>query len=124
MPLPSPGSLALRRASRLAERCRAHSSLEAENKEGGYHQAEEPPAAFFRFPQPRLGVAVSACHRLCLTLDAAFGQSSALGKTSNALRAVFTNGVANPQAFVPKSHVGRLSEGGLNSCRNSAPQRT
>jgi hypothetical protein len=30
----------------------------------------------------------------------------------------------NPQAFVPKSHVGLSSEGCLNSWWNSVPQRT
>src|SRR5688500_6248396 len=59
-----------------------------------------------------------------MTMDAAFAKSSSLGKLSNALLAVFTNCVENPQAFGPKSHVGRSSDGYLNSWLNSVPQST
>jgi hypothetical protein len=43
---------------------------------------------------------------------------------ANALGALVTKTLENEETFGPKSHVGQLSEGWLNSCRNSVPQRT
>src|SRR5687768_5768079 len=99
----------------LADRFRSHSSLETKYKESGHHQAEEPTPAFFRFPQPRLGMAVSTVHRLEVTMHDAFRKTSALGKASNALLTVCTNRVDNLKTFGPKSHVGRSSDGWLKS---------
>jgi hypothetical protein len=100
---------------KLADRFRPNPSLEAETKEGGHDQAQEPSAAFFRFPQPRLGMTVSAFHRLEVTMHAAFRKTSALGKASNALLTVCPNRVDNLKTFGPKSHVGRSSDGWLKS---------
>ncbi len=56
-------------------------------------------------------MAVSALHGLLETMHAAFGQPSLLGHLANALLGVRTKTLENPQAFVPKSHVGLSSEG-------------
>ena len=61
---------------------------------------------------------------LLQTMHATFGQARLLGDAAHALPAVVTQTFENLEAFGPKSHVGRLSVGGLNSCRHSAPQRT
>jgi hypothetical protein len=102
-------------AQKFADRFRPTTSLGTKNEEGGYHQTEEPTAAFFRCPQPRLWVAVAACHRLGVTLHTSLRKPVSCGKASNALLAVCTNRVENPPAFRPKSHVGRSSDGRLNS---------
>jgi hypothetical protein len=56
-------------------------------------------------------MAISPLHGLLETRPTAFGKPRLLGKTSNTLRAVVTKTVDDPQAFVPKSHVGLFSEG-------------
>src|SRR2546425_4835752 len=111
-------------AEKLADAVGSHASLEAENIEGSHHQAQKPPVPCFGFPQPRLWVAISAFHRLCETMHAALGKPGVLGNLANALRGVVTKSVENPQAFGPKSHVGRSSDGWLNSGWNSVLQRT
>ena len=69
-------------------------------------------------------MAPTALPGLLETMHTAFGQARLLGQLANALLATVTQTLDNLKAFIPKSHVGRLSEGCLNSCRNSAPQRT
>ena len=94
----------------------AHPSFKAEDKEGGDDQAEKPVATFWRFPQPRLRVAVSTLNRLEMAMHAAFGKSGATSKLSNALLTVFLNRVENQKTFGPQSHVvGPCSEGWLKS---------
>jgi hypothetical protein len=93
--------LKVKTAEKLADRFGPNASLKAEYKEGGHDQADEPVSAFLRFPPPRLGVAVSACHRLCVAMHAAFGKSGSLSKTSDALLTVFTNRVENENAVGP-----------------------
>jgi hypothetical protein len=44
-------------------------------------------------------------------MHAAFGNPRLVGNMSNALLAIGTKTLENPQAFVPKSHVGLSSEG-------------
>jgi hypothetical protein len=101
---------------KLAERFPTHPSFKAEAKEGGDEQAEKPVATFWRFPQPRLRVAVSTLHRLEMAMHAAFGKSGATSKLSNALLTVFLNRVENQKTFGPPSPlVGPCSEGWLNS---------
>ena len=67
---------------------------------------------------------VPTLHGLLETMHAAFCQTGLLGELANALGALVTKTLENEETFGPKSHVGQLSEGWLNSCRNSAPQRT
>src|SRR5215468_943863 len=61
-------------AEKLAEGFGSHASFEAEHKERGHKQADEPGAACLRFPQRRLRGAVSAIHGLQVAMDAAFGE--------------------------------------------------
>jgi hypothetical protein len=44
-------------------------------------------------------------------MDTALGKARLLGYASYALPPVVTKTLENPQAFVPKSHVGLFSEG-------------
>src|SRR5437763_6919475 len=67
---------------------------------------------------------VPVLHGLLETMHAALGQSRLLGDASHALSPIVTEALENPQAFVPKSHVGLFSGGWLNSWRNPAPQST
>src|SRR5262249_29416935 len=67
---------------------------------------------------------VPVLHGLLETVHAALGQSRLLCDVSHALSTVVTEALENPQAFVPKSHVGLFSGGLLNSWRNPAPQST
>ena len=66
---------------------------------------------------------VPALHGLGETMHATLGQPRLLRHAAHTLPTVVTKTLENLEAFLPKSHVGRLSEGGLNSCWNSAPQR-
>src|SRR5215469_4384067 len=112
-------------AEKLAERLRSHPSFEAKHKQSGHDQADEPISACLSFPQRRLRVAVTAVHRLEVTMHAAFGKSGLLRKASDALLPVFTNRVENNQALGPQSHSGGpCSEGWLKSCLKSALQST
>jgi hypothetical protein len=108
--------LKVKTAEKLADRFGPNSSFETKDKEGGHNQADEPVAAFWRFPQPRLRVAVSAIDRLEVTMHAAFGKPSVTSQLSNALLTVFSNRVENEKTFGPQSHVvGPYSEGWLKS---------
>src|SRR5256885_6738022 len=57
--------------NKLADGLSANASLEAKGIERGHHQADAPTAALVGFPKPRLGVAVSALHRLFETMHTA-----------------------------------------------------
>ena len=76
-----------------------------------------------RYPA-RLRLAAAALHRLAKTVHATLGEAGLLGYASDTLLAVVTKILENQKALVPKSHVGLFSDGLLNSCRNSVPQRT
>jgi len=108
--------LKVKTAEKFADRFGSNPSFEAKDEEGGHNQADEPVAAFWRFPQPRLRVVVSAIDRLEVTMHIAFGNPSATSQLSKALRTVFSNRVENQQTFGPQSHiVGPCSEGWLKS---------
>src|SRR5882672_5253583 len=111
-------------SEKLADRFGPNTSLEAEDIEDGHYQADQPTAAFFGFPKPRLRVTGSPVDSLFETMDTAFGKPGLMGNLSNALLRIVTKRVENQKTFGPKSHVGRSSEGWLNSGWNSAPQRT
>jgi hypothetical protein len=103
-------------SEKFADRFCPNASFEAKHKESGHAQADKPVATFWRFPQPRCRVAISAIERLAVTMHAAFGPPGVTGKVSNALVAVFTNRVENANTFSPQSHiVGPYSEGWLKS---------
>src|SRR6516162_11613495 len=91
---------------KLADRFATHAALETKDIEGGHQQTREPTSAVFGFPQPRFRVAVSAFHGLCETMHTALGKAGLLSNAAHALLAVVTKTLENPQAFVPKSHVG------------------
>jgi hypothetical protein len=93
-------------AEKLAERFRSNTAFETKSKQGGDHQTQEPTVACFRFPQPRLWMAIAPLHGLLETMHTAFGKPCLLGKTSNTLGGGITKTVDNAKAFVPKSHVG------------------
>jgi hypothetical protein len=86
----------LKTAAKRAEHCCAHASLEAATHEESDHQAAAPPAACCRCPSSRRGMASAGGQRLGVTMAAALGQARALSKTSQALGAVYTHGVAPP----------------------------
>jgi len=56
---------------------------------------------------------VPALHSLGEAMHTAFRQASPLGQLANALGAMVTQTLDNLQTFGPKSHVSRLSAGGL-----------
>ena len=56
-------------------------------------------------------MATSALPGLLETMHTAFGQARLLGQTPHTLLAVITQTLDNLKAFIPKSPVGRLSEG-------------
>jgi hypothetical protein len=97
-------------AEKLAERFRPNTALETERKKGGDPQTQEPTVAFFRFPPPRLWVAVSAFHRLFETMHTALGEPGLMSHVSDALRGVVIKSVDNAKTFGPKFHVGLSSE--------------
>jgi hypothetical protein len=109
---------------KLAHGVQTHTALETECIECGHYEAREPTPTFFGFPEPGFRVAVAALHGLPETMHTAFGKARLVGNASHALGGIGTRTVENPQTFRPKSHVGRFSEGCLNSWRNSVPQRT
>src|SRR5688572_17508782 len=111
-------------AEKLTDRLGAHTAFEAKHKQRGHDQADEPGAAGLRFPKPRLRVASSAIPGLEVAMHAAFGKPGAIRQTPDALLTVFTNRVEKDNALGPQSHIGRSSEEGMNSGRNSVPQST
>src|SRR5688572_22967240 len=112
-------------AEKRADRLGSHTAFEAEYKQRGHDQADEPGAAGFRFPKPRLRVAISAIPGLEVAMHAAFGKPGAIRPVPDALLAVFTNRVENDNALSPQSHrVGPSCEERRNSCLNSLSQST
>src|SRR5262245_11547238 len=91
---------------KLAHRIQPHAALEAKGIECGDDEARQPRAAVFGFPEPGFRVAVTALHGLLKPMHAALGKPRLMGKVSNALGGIVTQTLENPQAFVPKSHVG------------------
>src|SRR5215471_2001068 len=111
-------------AEKLAEGLRSHPAFEAEHQQRGSHQADQPGAAGWRFPQRRLRVAVPAIHCLEVSMYAAFGKPGAIRQAPDALFAVFTKRVENDNTLGPQSHgVGPYSEGWLK-LEKSALQST
>src|SRR4029450_10501301 len=111
-------------SEKLAHRVETDPTLQPERIERGDHQARQPLPAVCGFPEPGFRMAVAALHGLGETMHAAFGQAGLLRNAADALGGIRTKAVENLAPFVPKSHVGRFSEGCLNSWRNSVPQRT
>src|SRR5262249_29296296 len=117
--------LQVQATEKLAERLRSHPSFEAEYKQGGHHQADQPGAAWLSFPKRRFRVAISAIHSLEMAMHTAFGYPDAIRQTPDALFAVFTNRVDYDNALAPQSHgVGPCSGGLLKSWMKSVPQST
>src|SRR5205807_10646887 len=103
--------LQVKPSEKLAHRFRPNPALETKEIEHRDDQADEPTAACFGFPKPRLGVAIAARYRLPQTMHAALRESGLNCDLSNACLGVVTKGVENQTAFRPKSHVGRSSAG-------------
>src|SRR5262249_14075277 len=108
----------------LADSVEPDPALEPERIQRGDDQARQPLPAVGGFPEPGFRMAVATLHRLGETMHTAFRKPGLPSYPSHTLRAMVTKMLENPDAFGPKSHVGRFSEGGLNSWRNSVPQRT
>src|SRR5688572_23580912 len=99
-----------------ADRLGSQTAFQAASKQRGHGHADEPGAAGFRFPKPRLRVAISAIPGLEVAMHAAFGKPGAIRHAPDALLAMFTNRVENDDALGPQSHrVGPSSEGWLKS---------
>jgi hypothetical protein len=97
---------------KLADRLGSHTSFEAEHKQRGHDQTDQPGATGWRCPKRRLRVAVSAIHGLEMAMHATFGKAGAIRQAPDALFAVFTHRVENDNALGPQSHgVGPCSEG-------------
>jgi hypothetical protein len=111
-------------AEKLAECLGSHASFEAEHKQCGHDQADEPGAACLCLSKRRLRGAVSAIDRLQVSMHTTFGKPSAICQTPDALLTVLTHRVENDNALGPQSHgVGPCSGGWLTS-RKSALQST
>src|SRR3989442_448027 len=82
-----------------------NTTLEPKGVEGGPHQADEPMAAFFGFPQPGLWMTVSPFDALSETIDTALGQPGLMGNVSDARLGVVIKRVENQTTLSPKSHV-------------------
>src|SRR5262249_32820692 len=91
---------------KLADRVYSHPTLEPKGIECGNEQAQQPLPALGGFPQPGFRVVVTALHGLLETMHTTLGKAVLLGNASHALFTVLTKTLENPQAFVPKSHVG------------------
>src|SRR5918993_1454018 len=103
-------------AEKRPERLGSHAAFEAEHEQRGHDPADEPGAAGFGFPKPRLRVAISAIPGLEVAMHAAFGKPSAIRQAPDALLTVFTNRVENDNALSPQSHrVGPSCEERRNS---------
>src|SRR5215470_10875106 len=111
-------------AEKLAECLGSHASFEAEHKQCGHDQADEPGAAGLCLPQRRLRGAVSAIDRLQVAMHATFGKPSAIRQTPDALLTVLTNRVENDNALSPQSHGVGPCSGGWLTLRKSALQST
>ena len=79
--------------AKLAHRFRAHPALETKDLEDRDQQADEPPVTVFGFPQPRLGMLISAGHRLPQPMHTALGQPGLTGDWANARFGVIPKGV-------------------------------
>jgi hypothetical protein len=66
---------------------------------------------FPRFPKTTNRMAVTPHHGLLQTMYPAFGKTCLLSQLAPALVTVVTKTLENPQAFVPKLHVGLYSKG-------------
>src|SRR5205814_1347950 len=91
---------------KLVHRLHPHAALQAKGIERGDDQARQPLPVVCGFPEPGFRVVVTALHGLLEAMHATLGQASLLGNASHALGPVVTKTLENPQAFVPKSHVG------------------
>src|SRR5918998_5741902 len=107
-------------AEKRAECLGSQPAFEAEYKQRGHDQADEPGAASLGFPKPRLWGAISAIPGLEVAMHAAFGKPGSLRQAPDALLTVFMNRVENDNALSPQSHrVGPSCQERRNSCLNS-----
>src|SRR5687768_15362975 len=88
-------------AEKLTDRLGAHTAFEAEYKQRGHDQADEPGAAGLRFPKPRLRVAISAIPGLEVAMHAAFGKPGAIRQAPDALLTVFMNDRGREESTLP-----------------------
>src|SRR5262245_4750473 len=98
-------------SKKFAHRGEPHTARQPERIERRNHQARQPLSALVGFPEPGCRVAVAALHRLRETMHAAFGKPRLVSEAAHALAAVLTQTLENLSTFLPKSHVGRCSEG-------------
>lgn len=101
---------------KLTDRFHPHTAFAPKGIERGHDETHEPLAAFWRFPQPGFGMAISARHRLSESIHTAFGKPGLIGQLPNTLCAVIEKKLENAMAFIPKSHVGQSSKGVFRYC--------
>jgi hypothetical protein len=104
---------------KLADRFHSYPAFAPKGIERGHDETEEPLAALWRFPQPGFGMAISARHRLGEAMHTAFGKPGLIRQLPNTLGAVIEKKLENAMAFIPKSHVGQSSKGGLTFVQHS-----
>ena len=88
---------------KLADRLGSHTSFEAEHKQRGHDQTDQPGAACLGLPQRRLRVAVSTIDCLKVAMHATFGKPGAIRQAPDTLCAVLTKRVENDHALGPQS---------------------
>jgi hypothetical protein len=94
----------MKTAEKFADGFSSYTTFEAKDKQRRNDQTDEPGVACFRFPKPRLRIAISALDGLEMTMHTAFGKTGLFGSLPNALFAVVTNRVENHNTFGPQSH--------------------
>ena len=90
---------------------RIYTTLEPKERERRDGQVRQPLPAVCGSQATGCRGAVAAFHRQLETMYTAFGAPRLGSEVSHALAAVLTKPLENPQAFLPKSHVGQGSEG-------------
>ena len=81
---------------KLTHRVEPHTTFEPEGIQRGDYETRQPVPALFRFPQPRLWMAVATRHCVLETMDTALRQSGLLGNAAHTLPAVVTQTLENP----------------------------
>jgi len=96
---------------KCTHRVHTHTTFEAEGIKRGDYQACSPLAACLRFPQRGLWSVAPTSHCVPQTVHTTPGEARLLGQLANAAFTMVTKTFDKAKTSVPKSHVGRFSEG-------------